>query len=485
MATADLRTLARLPLRVHANANFYLDNSGNLYDFEGTTLQTRRWRCSPTASSAAGCVSRWASTRRWRVCRVPLRPFAEYHAEIITASRDPAFSMLPGPKNRDQHWLTLGLRGRVAPGLTLDAGMDIGLRSVGFEYGTPIAPWAVIFGLSYALDLEALSRPVVVTKTVETAVPATTGTVAGAVKATDGKPVGDAVVAFGTRPRSRVVTDADGGFESGPLAAGADRGRGLGGGVRSGQDHGGRCGRRLRSRSRWPWSGRWRPGTCAGRSPTAADAGWGPRYASAGRPPIEAHADATGVFSAALPVGPYKVVVEAPGFPNKEVPLDIVAGHDKQLEVALRPSEPGRGPDQPTTVVLKIPIKFRPGAPKLDANIKAELDGVADLLLDHPEVKTLRIEAHWNGSGPGSKKKGTADVAKKLTIRQANTVRDYLIAKGAPGRRIEAVGRGSELPLVPNLGPASQIKNRRVDLRRRAVDASGTGPPGGRGRRWL
>ena len=112
--------------------------------------------------------------------RVPLRPFAEYHAEIITASRDPAFSMLPGPKNRDQHWMTLGVRGRVAPGLTVDAGMDIGLRSVGFEYGTPIAPWAVIFGLSYALDLEALNRPVVVTKTVETAVPATMGTVAGA-----------------------------------------------------------------------------------------------------------------------------------------------------------------------------------------------------------------------------------------------------------------------------------------------------------------
>jgi outer membrane protein OmpA-like peptidoglycan-associated protein len=393
---------------------------------------------------------------------VPLRPFAEYHAEIITASRDPAFSMLPGPKNRDQQWLTLGIRGRVARGLTLDAGMDIGLRSVGYEYGTPIAPWAVIFGLSYPLDLDALNRPVVVTNTVETAVPATTGTVAGAIKATDGKPVGDAVVAFGARPRSRVVTDADGGFESGPLAPGPIEVVVSAAGFEAGKTTAVvvpgapvtiemALARKVAT------------GNVRGKVSDRGGRGVGATLRFSGAATYEAHADATGVFSAALPVGPYKVVVEAPGFPNKEVPLDIVAGHDKQLEVALRPSNPDVVLTA-ETIVLKVPIKFRPGAPRLNTNIKAELDGVADLLLDHPEVKTLRIEAHWNGSGPGPKKKGTADAAKKLTIRQANTVRDYLIAKGAPAGRIEAVGRGSELPLVPNLGPASQVKNRRIDL---------------------
>jgi outer membrane protein OmpA-like peptidoglycan-associated protein len=463
VATADLRTLAQVPLRVHANASFYLDNSGNLYDFNGTTLATRE--VAMFAYGIVGSRLRFAlgADAPLEHLRVPLRPFAEYHAELITASRDPSFSMLPGPKNRDQHWLTFGLRGRVARGLSLDAGMDIGLRSVGYEYGTPIAPWAVIFGASYALDLEALNREVVVTKTVETAVPTTTGTVAGAIKATDGKPVGDAVVAFGTRPRSRVVSDADGGFESGPLAGGPVEVVATAPGFEPGRTTavvvpGTPVMVEMTLTRKAP------TGNVRGKVSDRGGRGVGATLRFSGAATYEAHADATGTFSAALPVGPYKVVVEAPGFPNKEVPLDIVAGEDKHLDVALRPANP----DVVLTdksIVLKVPIKFPPGTPKLNSTVKAELDGVADLLLDHPEVKTLRIEAHWNRSGPGpKKKKGTADVAKKLTARQANTVRDYLIAKGVPAGRIEATARGSEAPLVPNLGPASQLKNRRVEL---------------------
>ncbi len=464
VATADLRTLARIPLRVHVNANFYLDNSSNLYDFSGTTLQTQE-----AAMFAYGIVG---SRLRFGLgadaplenLQIPLRPFAEYHAEIITASKDPRFTALGGQTNRDQHWMTLGLRARVFHGLTLDAGVDIGLRSVGFEYGTPIPPWAVIFGASYPLDLEALSRPVVVTRTVETASPSTTGTVMGLIKATDGKPVGDAVVAFGTRPHSRVVTDADGSFQSGPLAPGPIEVVVSAAGFEAGKTTavvvvGAPVSVQMALARKVV------TGNVRGKVTDRGGRGVGATLRFSGAATFEAHADATGAFSAALPVGPYRVVVEAPGFPNRELPLDIVAGQDRQLEVSLRPGNP----DvilTPDSVVLKIPIKFRPGAPKLDNTAKAELEGVADLLLDHPEVKTLRIEAHWNGSGPGGakKKKGNADAAKKLTVRQANVVRDYLIAKGAPTSRVEAVGHGSDVPLVPNLGPASQVKNRRIDL---------------------
>ncbi|HZL18701.1 MAG TPA: OmpA family protein, partial [Polyangia bacterium] len=94
--------------------------------------------------------------------------------------------------------------------------------------------------------------------------------------------------------------------------------------------------------------------------------------------------------------------------------------------------------------------------------LKAELEGVAEILSGHPEIRTLRIEAYW--SGPKAKAKGKAGPAKALTGRQAAVIKDYLVGKGAPAERIEAVGRGSEAPLVPNLGPANQKKNRRVEL---------------------
>jgi outer membrane protein OmpA-like peptidoglycan-associated protein len=191
---------------------------------------------------------------------------------------------------------------------------------------------------------------------------------------------------------------------------------------------------------------------------------------------FEARADAGGLFSAALPAGPYRVTVDAPGFPTKEIPLDITAGQDHQLDVTLRPANP----DVTLTgqaIILRVPIKFQPGSPKLTPALKAELEGVAEVLADHPEIRTLRIEAHWSGApakvsrtnGANRTKTGKAGAAsgganKTLTQRQAAMIKEYLTSKGAAADRIEAVGLGSEAPLVPNLGPVNQKKNRRVEL---------------------
>jgi len=130
--------------------------------------------------------------------------------------------------------------------------------------------------------------------------------------------------------------------------------------------------------------------------------------------------------------------------------------------VALRPANP----DVTLTaqaIVLRVPIKFRSGAPKLAPQVKTELDGVADILADHPEIRALRIEAHWGGAAKGKPGKGGSS-AKKMTEAQAAAIKDYLVSKGTPAERIETVGAGVEAPLVPNLGPANQAKNRRVEL---------------------
>jgi OOP family OmpA-OmpF porin len=160
-----------------------------------------------------------------------------------------------------------------------------------------------------------------------------------------------------------------------------------------------------------------------------------------------------------LPAGPYRVTVEVTGYPKKDVPLDVAPGQDRQLDVTLRPAN-ADVTLTPQAIVLRVPIKFRQGAPKLMPPIKAELEAVADILADHPEIKTLRIEAHWSGAAKG---KGS-DAAKKLTEKQAAAIKAFLITKGAPADRIETVGVGGEAPLVPNLGPANQAKNRRVEL---------------------
>ena len=86
---------SNVPLRFHANANFYLDNSVEPLRLQRGRPSTRaRWRCSPTGSQPAGCASALGvdAPLEQLTAPVPLRPFAEYHAEIVTASADPAFA---------------------------------------------------------------------------------------------------------------------------------------------------------------------------------------------------------------------------------------------------------------------------------------------------------------------------------------------------------------------------------------------------------
>jgi outer membrane protein OmpA-like peptidoglycan-associated protein len=337
--------------------------------------------------------------------------------------------------------------------------VDVGLRSVGYQYGPPLAPYDLIFGVGYPFDTAAFAKPVVMTRTIEKAPPPSMGTVIGSVKnKADGKPIGEAVVSFSGQPRARVATDPDGSFQSVPLppgpaditvaAAGFEPATGKAN-VVAGSAATVEVALTAKVVS---GSVRGKVSDRAGRPMAATIRFNGPNT-------FEAHADAGGAFSASLPAGPYRVSVEATGYPRRDLPLDVAPGRDQQLDVTLRPAN-ADVTLTPQAIVLRVPIKFRTGTPKLAPAIKSELEAVADILADHPEIKTLRIEAHWSGAGKG---KG-GDAAKKLTQKQAAAIKDYLVAKGAPADRIETVGAGGEAPLVPNLGPANQAKNRRVEL---------------------
>jgi outer membrane protein OmpA-like peptidoglycan-associated protein len=366
------------------------------------------------------------------------------------------------PANRDQQWLTFGLRARVYRGITVDVGSDVRIRSVGYQYGPPLPPYDLVFGMAYPLDIDAFRRPVVVTRTVEKRIapPAPEeGRIVGSIRnAKDGKPIPGAIVAINGRTRSRVATDPDGSFQTPALPPGPAE---------------------LEVTAPNFESNVLKTAVTAGLRPTEINASLTPKVLTGnvrgkvadkqghglqasvrftGVEMFEAKSDPDGNFSAALPAGPYRVTTEVPGFPNKDATLDVVAGQDRQLDITVRSPNPDVALAG-DTVKLKEPIKFKAGAPKLDTKFEGELDGVADLLADHPEIRTLRVEAHWDGAG----KAGIAK-AKALTEQQAGLVKEYLVKKGVGEGRVEAVGVGAEKPLVPNIGPANKAKNRRVEL---------------------
>jgi outer membrane protein OmpA-like peptidoglycan-associated protein len=462
MATLDLRPLARVPLRLHVNASFYLDNSKNVYDLAGTTIESREAAkfAYGVAESRVRLAAGVDAPLEKLTGPVPLRPFAEYHAEIVTAGADPAFAFMPLEGGRDRHWLTFGLRARIYGGATVDVGSDVRLRSNGIQYGPPLPPYAFVFGASYPLDVDAFTRPVIVTRTetIEKPIPPpppTEGRIAGVAKDKDGKAIARAVVLVTGRAHGGVVTDADGTFEISSLppgpanlevsAADFDAEK-----LTTAVTPGGVANVSV------VLTAKVRTGSVRGKTTDAQGHAVEATLRFSGAQAYETRTDSGGLYTAALVPGPYRVVAEAPGLPSKEGQFEVAVGADRQIDLMLRPISP----DLTLTadeIVLRTPIKFRAGVPRLAVEWQAELDAVAAVLEDHPDVRTLRILAHWDSDAGGK--------AKALTQGQAAAVKDYLVKKGVAETRLEAVGMGAEEPLVPNVSPAYKAKNRRVELR--------------------
>ncbi len=468
--TLDLRPISDIPLRFHASANFYLDNSHNLIDFSDPTISIFTREVASFAYGIQKSRMRFALGVEVPLeeitAPVPLDIFGEYHADIITASGDFAPFDAAGfthPRNRDQQFVTLGVRARVFKGITLDAGTDVRLRSVGYAYGPPLPPYLVIFGAAYPFDIASFLTPTIVTKTIERPVPtgpppALEGQIAGVVKSSrDGKGIPNAIVSIVGKPLSRVGTDPDGSFQTIMLAPGpavldvsapGHEATRVNAAVIIGRS----------AKVEVTLQARVATGNVRGH---VTDGKGQPLQAAlrfSGAEAFSAQADASGAFSAALPVGPYRVTAEMPAMPPKEVTLDIVEGQDKTLDIVMGGG--GGGATSVATLNGDVitpgkPLKFKGGS-KLDPKMQASLDGVADLLQAHPELRALKVDAYWDNSA-GAK-------AKAMTDAQAKAIKDYLVKKGVAEGRIQAEGHGADNPLVPNIGPVNKAKNRRVEL---------------------
>ena len=472
--TLDLRQVANVPVRLHGSVDYYLDNSHNLINFNDPTISIFTREVASFAYDIKKSRMRFALgvevPLEQATAPVPLDLFGEYHAEVVTSGGDFAPFDAAGftkPRNRDQQWITIGVRARVFQGITLDAGMDFRIRSVGYAYGPPLPPYLVRFGLSYPFDIASFIKPTVITKTVER--PVASGPAApleapitGIVKSTkDGKGIPNAVVSIVGKPLSRVGTDPDGSFQTHQLPPGP---------VVLDVSAPGHEAARVNAaviltrptKVEVTLQARVATGNVRGR---VTDAKGRPLQASlrfSGAEAFSAQADAQGNFSAALPVGPYRVTAEMPAMPPQEVPLDIIEGQDKTLDIVIGGAAGGGAvgaPAVPATlngnvVVPKSALKFK--GTKLDAKMQASLDGVAALLAEHPEIRVLNVDVYWdNSAGP----KGKA-----MTDAQAKAIKDYLVKKGVADSRIAAEGHGDANPLVPNIGPVNKAKNRRVEL---------------------
>jgi len=80
------------------------------------------------------------------------------------------------------------------------------------------------------------------------------------------------------------------------------------------------------------------------------------------------------------------------------------------------------------------------------------LDAQAAWLARYPQVR-VRIEGNAD-------ERGTREYNFALGARRANTVRDYLVAKGVAGSRIETVSYGKEKPIDAGTTEDAWARNR-------------------------
>jgi outer membrane protein OmpA-like peptidoglycan-associated protein len=464
----------QLPLRAHLNLGMYFDNSYNLPLYDPTTSYYSRY----VSSFAYGL-----GKDRFRLAfgldapvadligGLSLRPMFEYHFDYITADGDPAFASY-GPKcvpsaaqacrnNRGQMWLTMGLQAQILARLTLMVGVDVELEAVGYPYGPPLAPWNFLFGASYPLDVlpKIVTRTVPVEKVV--AAPASEGLVAGRVVSSVGTPVEGAVVGVTGRDHSRVVAEADGSFQSAPLPPGLAE---LFVAAPNFENATGRAdvvaGQMVNVVI-----------TMTPRAPSAkitgrvVDETGKPVVATvklAGPQIAEAKSDEGGTLSVGLQPGQYVLRVEADQYLSREMSISVAEGAENPLNIVMR-ARPGVAGVifKDGKIALRQPIAFKANRNQATAELAPGatrvIDELIDLLINHPEIRQIRVETHTDGSLPPPK-------AQEITDQQAQRIAAYISQQGVPRDQIVTQGMGSTKPRVPNLGKAAKAKNRRVEV---------------------
>jgi len=122
-------------------------------------------------------------------------------------------------------------------------------------------------------------------------------------------------------------------------------------------------------------------------------------------------------------------------------------------------------PDQSVKIVAYLdgsllirltPLKFSPSSSKLDAKYFDLLGRLKDAL-DIYGDRTFRIEGHTDSYGDVKENQ-------RLSLRRAESVRDFLIAAGADASAIRALGYGEVRPIASNEFAKGREMNRRIDV---------------------
>lgn len=491
VSSFDLRRPLNVPLRFHLNAGYLLDNSLNLLPANQCATSTSNDPCIRSRVVETWAYGIGASRLQFGVgADVPalaggvgIEPFGEYRVDVAASSGDATVlrALKDDPivsyervTSLTSQVLTFGLRVRPVAGLVVDAGIDIGLASIGFKYGPPVPQWNVIVGASYVYDvLTRRAGTKLVTRTVTRGAEvanALGGRVSGIVRsAATGRPLASAMVRYPGRSVNAQATADDGSFVSylfdpGSLEVEVSRDDYQTGKmsvvVVSGKENSVEV--VLAPKPPAPAQVRGQITDEAGLPVVALV-----RLVSSSGSSADAEPAGAGRFQVKAPAGDHTLAIEAQGYLSQERQLTLAAGQLQLVDIKLR-----RRPAAPRVAVgagelnVKGSVHFSSGTATLTPDSEQLLDEVVDLLIKNAAITKLRVGGHTDN-------RGTAARNLELSRERAQAVVAYLVAHGIEAARLEAQGYGPTHPRVPNMTPKNRAANRRVEFK--IVQASTNG----------
>ncbi len=124
-----------------------------------------------------------------------------------------------------------------------------------------------------------------------------------------------------------------------------------------------------------------------------------------------------------------------------------------------------RTPDNQLKLQVPSDISFATGSAALEPKLRPVLEAFANgLERDHTST-LVRVVGHTDNTGNDA-------INDPLSLRRAESVRNFLLDRGIKSECIEVAGRGAREPLVANDSAEDRARNRRVEIFLREVQAS-------------
>lgn len=161
-----------------------------------------------------------------------------------------------------------------------------------------------------------------------------------------------------------------------------------------------------------------------------------------------------GVGDIVLPTGKRTVTASAEGFRSGSVEIDVAKDTRGEIQLTLEPAKVQVAKER---IDIQGVIYFETAKDTIKPESFAILDEIAQVLVEHPELKKVRIEGHTDSRGSDA---GNL----KLSDKRAAAVVAYLINKGVTADRLSSVGYGESKPLDPAETEEAWAKNRRVEF---------------------